>query len=667
MVQLWQRLLHMVNIIYAGSVVNRKFKFFFGLIEFLLLTNIFNSMAATETVSSGSFIINMGITPQTNGNNLRPYGVVYDLIINYRVPVIWSIEPTKAKDSADFTYNGVKYCGGTFVVPSEYITAAVAARIAYWKTIGVQGLYTTSPVTIPVYTTLTSFPRIMIDNLSGNSIIITTYFDNADIPSSAYEIGAPADLSSCHDIWCNPHADPNWTSHSYLYNFVTTNQGWIWGQCHAVSMLEGSTELVSPYRQLNFLTTNGMKCYSSGNCGSITETHASSSTAPYTYSYPSDPVMQFMSNMHGASSGGSERWFQPLSTGSWNSETKRGVSTNNGTSPGEGTVLVYGPAYNNTSNGWVMYEGGHNLNSAGASVERISAQRAYFNFVLLAGINKQITLTASIPSGMTAGYTYNLSVTVTSGQGPYTYQWVSSLGGTFGSPNAASTTYTPPAVSSDTTDVVRVIVTDACGRVNFDYLHTNIYQVSPLPVTLAAFTSLTKDNGIELHWIVQAEINNDYYTLEKSADGESFENIARVKGMGTTSQTTKYKFMDTDPFPGKSYYRLKQTDYNGRETSLKTINVTFKSPFENFRIISVYPNPLENDFLVVELYSESIQPVNFKLINPMGKVVQSDNFTASEGYIRQRLNNFNSLEKGIYFLSFYSEGIQSRQIKILKQ
>jgi hypothetical protein len=55
----------------------------------------------SETLLSGSFIINMGVTPQTTNNGLRPYGMVYDLIENYQVPIKWSIEPTKARNGND--------------------------------------------------------------------------------------------------------------------------------------------------------------------------------------------------------------------------------------------------------------------------------------------------------------------------------------------------------------------------------------------------------------------------------------------------------------------------------------------------------------------------------------------------------------------------------------
>src|SRR4030095_4602641 len=92
----------------------------------------------SETMLSGSFIINMGVTPQTTNNGLHPYGMIYDLIKNYKVPLKWCIEPAKTRKGIDFSYNSVNYCGGPFIVPKEYITAAVAARITYWQSQGVQ-------------------------------------------------------------------------------------------------------------------------------------------------------------------------------------------------------------------------------------------------------------------------------------------------------------------------------------------------------------------------------------------------------------------------------------------------------------------------------------------------------------------------------------------------
>jgi hypothetical protein len=100
---------------------------------FIFLLSFFQASAATETLTTGAFIINMGVVPQTIANGLKPYGMLYDLVKNYNVPVKWVTIPTKLKDGIDLMYNSVDYKGGTFVLPAEYRSAAVNARIAYWQ------------------------------------------------------------------------------------------------------------------------------------------------------------------------------------------------------------------------------------------------------------------------------------------------------------------------------------------------------------------------------------------------------------------------------------------------------------------------------------------------------------------------------------------------------
>ncbi len=55
-----------------------------GLFSFLT-GHSFNLLAQPETIGTGSFIINMGVTPQTINNGLKPYGLVYDLLKNYKI------------------------------------------------------------------------------------------------------------------------------------------------------------------------------------------------------------------------------------------------------------------------------------------------------------------------------------------------------------------------------------------------------------------------------------------------------------------------------------------------------------------------------------------------------------------------------------------------------
>ena len=89
------------------------------------------------TFESGSYIVNMGLHANVRATDisreLKPYGMVYDLLKNYNVPVYVVIDPNKVKDGPDFVYNGVVYRGGTFIINKKNITPAVATDIASWN------------------------------------------------------------------------------------------------------------------------------------------------------------------------------------------------------------------------------------------------------------------------------------------------------------------------------------------------------------------------------------------------------------------------------------------------------------------------------------------------------------------------------------------------------
>ena len=116
-----------------------KSKFYSFLLCLFFFASSQTANATTDTIFSGSFIINMGIVPQTIGNGLKPYGLIYDLMKNHKVPVKWVINSSKGKDVIDFTHNGVNYRGGTFIIPFEYRTPTVNAVIASWQLQGVIG------------------------------------------------------------------------------------------------------------------------------------------------------------------------------------------------------------------------------------------------------------------------------------------------------------------------------------------------------------------------------------------------------------------------------------------------------------------------------------------------------------------------------------------------
>ena len=601
---------------------------------------------ANETLTSGAFIINMGIVPQTLNNGLKPYGMIYDLMVNYKIPVKWIINSAKVRDGIDFTYNAVNYSGGPFIIESENISSTIASRISYWTGQGVVGVYTTSAITVPVYNTMTVFPTVSIDNSAGKQGIITGYYSNALIPSTAYIFGGPSTLTGCVDIWTNPHGDPTWATHGSLYNFVKVYKSWIWAECHSVSAMEGCKDLVTPFNQLNFLTSKGLQCYSSTKCGpAITETHGGSPISPYTYNYPTDPVMQFMSDMHQAATGGSEDWYIPMSTGKWNNNTKQLVNTSDGTGQKKGIMMAYGPAFDDTTNGYVMYESGHDLDGSGTTAQKVSAQRAYFNFLLIGGISKQVKISSTVPSTANSGESLNISSVASSGTGPYTFKWTSLLGGSFVSSTSASTKYKIPENTTSATDILTITVTDNCSRVNFT--KKSIAISGTLPIKLKSFKVNSESKGVEVKWTTASEINNDYFSVQRSLDGFNFIEIGRVRGAGNSTILLDYTFTDEHPYHGTSYYRLKQTDYDGKSETFNIVSVNLKEKLNDINEVHIYPNPFSDTF-TAEFESIDKKEIQIQLLSLSGAIIYNETITIDEGKNSFHFTTPDNMKTGIY-------------------
>jgi hypothetical protein len=115
---------------------------------------------------------------------------------------------------------------------------------------------------------------------------------------------------------------------------------------------------------------------------------------------------------------------------------------------------------------------------------------------------------------------------------------------------------------------------------------------NPLPVELTSFSCNKVSNGtVQLSWITASESNSDYFSIEKSNDGISFESIGKKEAAGNSTTAVKYTFVDTDPSAGKAYYRLKQIDLDGKSeySDLCFVN----NELEEYKL-KIYPNPAGN-------------------------------------------------------------------------
>jgi len=108
-----------------------------------------------------------------------------------------------------------------------------------------------------------------------------------------------------------------------------------------------------------------------------------------------------------------------------------------------------------------------------------------------------------------------------------------------------------------------------------------------LPIELLAFTARVNPSGVVLSWTTATEINNDYFTIERSNDLRMWEVLGFVSGSGTTSRAVSYSFADTQPLAGIGYYRMKQTDFDGQFKHYGPVAAHFDLGLEGleFRVI----------------------------------------------------------------------------------
>lgn len=171
-------------------------------------------------------------------------------------------------------------------------------------------------------------------------------------------------------------------------------------------------------------------------------------------------------------------------------------------------------------------------------------------------------------------------------------------------------------------------------------------SATPLPVELTRFDGQCSGKNVLLNWATASEINNNFFTIERSDDGITFQGIGTINGAGNSTSTLYYMFSDNQSFTNGAYYRLKQTDYNGDS---KTSSVIFvASCTDNTNTIDVYDQG-GNDctLLINSAFSDNY---NLILYSTLGQIIFSKKIPVFEGYNRFSIP-FENIDPAIYFLT----------------
>jgi len=216
-------------------------------------------------------------------------------------------------------------------------------------------------------------------------------------------------------------------------------------------------------------------------------------------------------------------------------------------------------------------------------------------------------------------------------------------------------TFTFSAPNNGSYITVRMNAGTGCNWVQMDNFSfapfTTSVACSPLPIELTSFAAETENNSVRINWNTASETNNDFFTIERSKDGISFEELKNIDAAGNSKTNLNYTDYDRMPFEGISYYRLKQTDFDHSISYSQIKAVMFD---EKVIGLQIYPNPSKGSLTL-----DTKEPVNLnglKMINVLGEEV---NFKT------EMLNDFSlqisNLSSGVYFLVYVNGIMQTTQ------
>jgi len=194
--------------------------------------------------------------------------------------------------------------------------------------------------------------------------------------------------------------------------------------------------------------------------------------------------------------------------------------------------------------------------------------------------------------------------------------------------------------------------TSSITDVNFT-IYSNVDVA--FPVELLHFQAgLTDEREVQLNWATASEINNDYFVVERSTDGNTFSEINRVNGKGSSVERSAYISTDPAPATGLNYYRLKQVDFDGTFEYSHIEVIRVDTPVD----IICFPNPSSDIFNIsIERQDANMDEI-VTIYDSLGKAI----LTLSLNEHNQQID-LSRFPTGLYTAKFQESNEEIRLVK----
>lgn len=207
---------------------------------------------------------------------------------------------------------------------------------------------------------------------------------------------------------------------------------------------------------------------------------------------------------------------------------------------------------------------------------------------------------------------------------------------------------------------IHFTVTSAAASYAANRFRIVFKQASVMPVTFTSVKAYQKNEVIAVEWKVENESNILRYDIEKSVDGNSFSNVGTLAAVNGTANN--YSWTDNSPVANYNFYRIKSVDLNGKVNYTQIVKVFMGKASGD---ITVYPNPIVNGNVNLQLTNQPAGIYNVRLLNPLGQVVLSKQITHTEGSSTETIKWNYNFARGVYQLEINRPVGEVKTIKIM--
>jgi type IX secretion system substrate protein len=218
-------------------------------------------------------------------------------------------------------------------------------------------------------------------------------------------------------------------------------------------------------------------------------------------------------------------------------------------------------------------------------------------------------------------------------------------------------TSTPLSLSDST--FINIAITSNAATSAADRFKVVFRQMEALPVTFTTIKATQKDISVLVEWNVENESGMQQYEVEKSSDGTNFLQAGIVAALNKGAAS--YSWTDTNPIEGNNYYRIKSVSKDGKINYTKILKVVIGNLTAN---ISVYPNPVTDGAIHLQMKNEASGVYGIKLMNSLGQVIFISKIAHAENNSTETISA-GQLPKGIYQLEVIKPGGNVQLLQVL--